>query len=115
MQHSKIHFTSNDNSFSNKDFILQQKKNLPLEIFAQEYEASFTDQFSLFRNVEELSRLERIYEPLKGDRYFAGIDIGMLRDYTVITIVNQRGEFVYYDRFTNLEADEIVSRLENII
>lgn len=106
-----LKFTSNDNPFANKAIIEMAKSNTPEEYFNQEYMAEFVDSASVFRNIDEISILTLQSEPLNGEVYHAGIDIGMLHDDTVISVLNNKGEMVYYDAFTKLETPELKERL----
>lgn len=110
-QFKSIKFTSEDNPYANKELIKTFKSNLPTEIFNQEFMAEFVDSASVFRNLDEISTLILQSEPSNGEIYHSGIDIGMLHDDTVITILNNKGEMVYYDAFTGLESPEIKDRL----
>jgi PBSX family phage terminase large subunit len=106
-----VKFTSLDNPYSNKELIAQAKENIPEEAYQQEYLGEFVDSASVFRNIEELSVLTMQHQPIQGETYYAGIDIGMLNDDTVVSILNSKGELVYYDAFTKLESPEIKNRI----
>lgn len=113
-QYKSFKFNSSDNPFANKEIIEIAKLNLPPELFNQEYLAEFVDSASVFRNVDELAVLD-FQDVIQGEIYYAGIDIGMLSDDTVITIINQSGDLVYYDAFTKLEAPQIKDRLLGVL
>lgn len=106
-----IKFTSADNPYADKEKIELAKANVPTEVFNQEYMAEFVDSATVFRNIDEISILSIQSEPLIGEIYYAGIDIGMITDETVISILNGQGEMVYYDAFTGLETPELKNRL----
>jgi hypothetical protein len=84
--------------------ILQAKKNLPEDVFRQEYAAQFlSDGAGVFRNVQGCVKAGPTPEtasPLK--RYVVGVDLAKLKDYTVIVIIDVtdgRNHVVYFDRF----------------
>lgn len=106
-----LKFTSEDNPHSNKERIKSFKENLPIEIFNQEFMAEFVDSASVFRNIDDIATLNLQSEPSNGEIYYAGIDIGMINDDTVITILNHSGEMVYFDAFTGIEIPEMKDRL----
>jgi phage FluMu gp28-like protein len=102
---------STDNPMANKELIQMFKESVPEAIFRQEYLGSFEDSAAVFKNVEELCNLKQQKEPIEDVRYFAGIDIGMLHDDTVITIFDKDANMVYMDKFTGLESPELLERL----
>jgi len=105
----KLHYSANPHA--DLEFIANQKKELHPDFFSQEYDGEFIDSASVFRNIDEVATLRLTPYPVPNDRYTCGIDIGMLTDFTVISVLNQRNEMVYYDRFTGLEAPELIERL----
>ena len=108
-------FTSADNPHSNLEIIAMAKASLPKDLFDQEYLAEFVDSAAVFKNVNELATMKLITEPKPGDKYWAGIDIALKGDYTVITIMNQDYEVVYYERFNNVTAPILKERLVKTI
>jgi len=100
-----------DNPYANIEFIEQQRKILPIDIFEQEYMAEFVDGGSLFKNIKDFTKLNKLSGPRDSETYFAGIDVGFKNDFTVISIFNQRAELVYIDRFNQTSNDEILRRI----
>lgn len=103
--------TYEDNPYADKEFIEEQRKVLPSDIFQQEYEGCFIDAGGLFKNVSTYATTTNILEPVPGDTYFSGIDIGFKKDFTVHSIFNQKGEMIHMDRFTNVENDRLIQRI----
>ena len=69
---------STDNPHIKQDFIEEQAKSLPIDIFKQEYLAEFTDAGSdVFTNVDNVCIINGWTEPQYGERYFAGLDFGL--------------------------------------
>lgn len=91
-------------------FIQEQERILPKEMFEQEYLGEFSQSASVFKYVDELATLNRSVP--QGQEVVAGIDIAMLRDYTVCTILDTQGNLLDYLRFNKLEMNEAVSTLE---
>ena len=106
-------FTSFDNPRCNKQLIESFRLSLPEGIFSQEFLAEWVDSNSVFNNVSELSHLNPISGPIKGDSYYVGVDIALLNDFYVLTIINQRGEMVYVDRTRGLEAPVLIERIQS--
>lgn len=104
-------FTSMDNPYSNQEVIEAARISLPKEIFEQEYLAEFVDGASVFKNINELATIKLIDKPKNGDRYFSGIDLALKSDYTLISIMNQDAEVVFFDRFNNVTAPQLKERL----
>lgn len=106
-------FSSKDNPKANLKLLAQFKASIPEAVYRQEFEAEFVDSAGVFINVNELACLERILQPVKGHRYYMAADIALAAkgDYTVITIINNKGELVYMDRFRGVEAPELRQRI----
>jgi len=110
-----IHFTSKDNPLSD-DFIIEDaKKNLPDYIFKQEYLGEFIENGTeLFANHESIFILNEYAKP--SNINYAGIDLGRMDDYTVLTILNSSGQLVYQYRDNkkswNLIVENIVAALK---
>lgn len=105
-------FTSLDNPSANVKLIESFKLNMPKEVFEQEFLAEWTDGAAVFNYVSELATLSPIDGPRHGEVYYMGVDIALVNDYTVITVLNNQGHMVYVDRFKGLDAPEVEKRLE---
>ncbi len=104
-------FNSFDNPRCNKELIESFRLSLPEGIFSQEFLAEWVDSNSVFKNILELARLNQIFQPIQGDTYYIGVDIALLNDYYVITVLNQKGEMVYIDRGRGVEFDELANKI----
>jgi phage terminase large subunit-like protein len=96
-------FPTADNPKISESDILQARQSLPVDVFNQEYLAEFLENSAgVFRNIQACigSRRE---EPLPGKEYSAGLDLARLTDFTVLTILDQAGRQVYWDRFNLLD------------
>ncbi len=93
-------FPTGDNPYIRPEEIDDARRSLPEAVFAQEYLARFIDEGAgVFSGVNDIIR-GRLTEPVPGERYTGGLDIGRHRDYTVLTILNASGSVVYFDRFS---------------
>ena len=110
-KYKSFQFHSADNPHANPEIIELARQSMPTVLFDQEYLAKFVDSTAIFENIKELSTMTLIDKPVEGDSYYGGVDIGMKNDYTVISLLNQNGELVYYDRFTDIKAPELKERL----
>jgi len=88
-----------ENPFYDKAEIIDARNTLPEYIFQQEYLAKFlSTSGDLFKNIDNCSTIDKW--GAKGNRFFAGLDLGRQDDYTVLTIINEKNEVVevYRDR-----------------
>lgn len=107
-------YSSLDSPLVNDDLIKLFKDVLPPKLFQQEVLAEFVDSSSVFNNVSELTVLEEQNTPIQGEKYFAGVDVGIVTDATVIAILNENGDLVKYYRFVDEEAPEIIEKIKII-
>lgn len=107
-------FSSKDSPLVSKEFIEEEKRLLPSIIFQQEYEAEFVDKSSIFNNISDLMTLEPINSPIEGEKYYAGIDIGLINDASVISIIDSSGYLVKYYRWENIEAPDLIKNIIDI-
>lgn len=91
---------STDNPHIDVDFINEQRKSLPADIFAQEYLAQFSEATNdVFRGLDAVCIINNYEEPRRNKRYYYGVDIGLSDDYTVLTILDESGRTAWIDRF----------------
>lgn len=115
IKYKSFQFDSADNPHSNPDIIEMARQSMPSVLFKQEYLAEFVDSAAIFENIKELSLSKMITAPVAGQSYYGGVDIGMKGDYTVISLLNQDGALVYYDRFTDITAPQLKERLKKTL
>ena len=109
-----LRYSTYDSPLANKDLIDMFKATLPDKLFQQEVEAEFVDSSSIFNNISDVMCLEPLNEPKEGGRYFAGIDIGLINDASVLSIIDENGDLVKYYRWENIEAPELMNQIEDI-
>lgn len=106
-QYHSFFGTSFDNPHIDVAEINDAKQTLPDHIFRQEYLAEFLeDSGTLFININDV-----ISTGLKSTNLFAGIDLGRADDYTVLTIVNDKNEEVYCNRWRHMEWSRIINNI----
>ena len=100
-----FHFRSIENPHFTREKWEQEKRNLPEQIFNQEYEASFLpDAAAVFRNVSDIVRDDALRDVLPGHNYVMGVDLGKHEDFTVLTIVDKyNNNVVHWDRFKQID------------
>ena len=86
--------------------------SIPDVLFRQEYLGEFVDSTAIFENINELATIEQIKSPQPGHNYYMGIDIALKDDYTVINVMDQDCNVVYYERYNHITAPQLK---ENII
>jgi len=102
---------STDNPHISQTFIEEQRKSLPYEIFKQEYLAEFSEASNdVFSNLENVCNINGWTTPQSNERYFAGIDFGMQRDYSVLTIISELGRVAYIERINGSSYAEVAKQ-----
>ncbi len=91
--------------------IEQERDRLPERVFDQEYGGKFVEgSGSVFRNVRLCATGDNV-EPQKGARYWGGVDLAKVTDFTVITIIDEETRVVFTDRFHRLDWSIQVDRI----
>lgn len=100
-----FHFTSMDGVSINQEEWERAQKNLPEQVFKQEYMALFLeDAASVFRGIMEIVK-DKIYEDaIPSHTYVLGVDLAKVNDFTVLTMVDQFShKVVAWERFNQLD------------
>ena len=106
-QYKSFTMTSYDNPIIIPSEIDDAKQTLPDHVFRQEYLAEFIDGGAgMFKDVQ----INNV--PEMTGRYYAGIDVGRADDYTVLTILNNKSEMIYCDRWRQMDWTEIVQKIK---
>ena len=100
------------NPLLDKDLIEAERAKLPTRVFSQEYGAEFMEGAgAVFRNVRDCA--SGVWqEPKRGERYYGGLDLAKVEDFTVLVIVNADAEVVFVDRFHRVDWTTQVTRIE---
>lgn len=105
-----------DNPYIVQSEIESARQGLPERIFNQEYMAMFLDDAGgVFRRVMECATATPQDAPIPGRAYVAGVDVAMLQDYTVISVMDTvTREQVYIDRFNRVGYQALEDRLHAV-
>lgn len=108
---------STDNPHIDADFINEQAKSLPTDIFRQEYLAEFSEATNdVFRGLDDVCILDYYEQPNRTKSYYFGIDVGISNDFTVLTILDEAGRCANILRFNGKSLDQtgesIISELK---
>jgi len=104
-KYKSFKMTSYD-GLASADEIDGARLTLPDNVFRQEYLAEFVDSGTgVFNNVTINDK------PLITPKYYGGIDLGRADDYTVLTILNEKGQMVHCERHRHNTWQNIVDTL----
>jgi phage FluMu gp28-like protein len=107
-------FPTSDNPKVPAEDIEQARLSLPVDVFSQEYLAEFLDNNAgVFRNVKACMGSVR-QAPNPRQSYRAGLDLARLTDFTVLTILDESGRQVFFDRFNILDWTVQVQRIVKV-
>ncbi len=100
------------NPLLDADHIERQRQSVPERTFRQEYGAEFIEgSGAVFRNVRDCATgVWR--DPREDGRYFAGLDLAKVEDYTVLSILDADLNLVFVDRFHRLDWAFQVQRIK---
>jgi len=92
--------------------IREAKKNLPEDVFQQEYAAKFLDDSAgVFRGVRDCIK-GVLQPPQPGSNYVMGVDLANLRDFSVLTVMDRHSKHVVaQDRFNQLSWEIQYARI----
>lgn len=107
-------FKSSDSPLTNKEFLLEKKNSMNDKLYKQEYEGEFVDSASLFNNISDLMIINRLDSPIANERYYAGIDIGLINDASVLSIIDSSGNMVNYYRWENIKSPDLINEIINL-
>lgn len=115
-QYKTFKGSSFDSPFITEQELLEAKMSLPDNIYRQEILAEFLDSGGeVFSNLKTNCVLTDYPKKDTNDRYYAGLDIGRANDYTVLTILNTKGDVVriYRERQNswNMIVNDVVRNL----
>lgn len=106
-----------DNPFIDPAEIEAARKDLPEDIFRQEYLAEFLEDGTVFSNLTQAATAEeqRYKDYNLGHRYVMGVDLARLEDFTVITVIDtDRNEHCFTERFNQIDWPVQVRRIKDI-
>ena len=105
-QYKSFTMTSYDNPLIMPSEIDDAKLTLPINVFRQEYLAEFIDGGAgVFIEVPINNA------PSGDEKYYAAIDLGRADDYTVLSVINTKGQMVYCNRWRHDTWQNILNKL----
>lgn len=107
-------FSSYDNPYVKTENVDEWRTTMSDGEFRQEVLAEFVDKASVFENVPELCVLDELNDPIKDGQYFAGIDIGLINDATVLSIIDNNGNLVKYYRWKHISSPLLIQTILEI-
>jgi hypothetical protein len=110
-----IRMPTGSNPHVSKQALQDAQKNLPEDVYKQEYLAEFLDESAgVFRGIKNCIR-GSVEEPNPRLTYVMGVDLARLRDYTVLTVVERnRNHVVQYARFNKNTWEEQYYRIKEM-
>jgi phage FluMu gp28-like protein len=107
-----FHATSFDTPFITQEELEEAKLSLPDSIYRQEILAEFIDDGGeVFAGLTLTAVMTSYTNKDDKERYYAGLDFGRQNDYTVLTILNSKGEMVDFYRERQKSWDVIISEV----
>ncbi len=100
------------NPYLDEAAIEEERSRLPERVFRQEYGGEFLEGAgSVFRNIRDCAT-GNWQDPRRGERYYGGLDLAKVSDYTVLVLMNAAREVVYVDRFNKIDWSVQVDRIK---
>jgi len=87
----------------------------PADFFEQNFQAAFLEEAAaVFRGIRDIIKPDCLKEPEPYHRYIMGLDLAQIRDFTVMTVVDQlTHDVVHLDRFKKIKYPLQIERIEN--
>ena len=104
-----------DNPYADQEFIAEQRRSLPSDIYKQEYLAEFTDAGSeVFRGLDNVC-ITNQFDNASRERCFFGIDTGLSNDYSALSIQNEIGKVIYMEKRNGENITDIANHFISIL
>lgn len=96
-------FPTANNPVIKRELLETAKHELPEDVYRQEYLAAFLDSGGVvFRGIDRCIAGELV-EPKTLSTYVMGVDLAKYKDFTVLVVLNSRGQLVAFDRFNQID------------
>lgn len=103
-----------DNPLANLQEVEDARKSLPDLIFRCEYMAEFIESGGeVFKFIDNAAVINNFRYPTRNERVFAGLDLARQHDFTVLTIMNDKGEVLDIYRDNKKYWDSIIYNIIN--
>jgi hypothetical protein len=97
-------FPSSSNPYIDPGEIEAARRELGSDAFRQEYLAEFLDDGAgVFRGIRRCIAGKLLDAPIRGERYFIGVDLGKHVDFTVLCVFNKHRKLVGFERYNQIE------------
>ncbi len=109
------HMPTTANPFIDPAEVEEARLMLPERAYQQEYLAEFIeDSGGVFRGVKEAVNAGRTQneEPKRGISYILGVDLARIQDFTVLTVLDDTGRQVYFERFNQISWERQITSIE---
>jgi len=108
-------FPSSASPYVSKDFLEEQRKSLPENVYKQEFEGVFQDQDGqVFRGLKSVLTNDSWPQKSPNSNIYGGLDIGNREDYSVLTIIDELGRVLFIWRERHMEYSRIVDKVVEI-
>jgi len=107
---------SEENPYLNQEELEIARKTLPQAVFLAEYMGVFTESgSSVFGNFSKCSVVSQFPQPEKNEKYYAGLDLALANDFTVLTIFDSKGRIVDIFRENKTSWEQIIQGVQDRI
>lgn len=104
-------FSTFDSPLANEELIQMFRETMSEAMFKQEILGEFVDSAGVFNNLDKILILPKNHQKKDGSRYWAGVDIGLIEDATVISIIDENGNLVDYIRLDKFDTQAIMDKI----
>lgn len=108
------HAPSTSSPLVNDTILKMFKETLSPKLYEQEILAKFIDSASLFNNIEDLFILPEQNVPIVNQRYVASMDIGLVTDASVLSVINEDGNVVKIYRWVDIKTPVLIKNIMDI-
>jgi hypothetical protein len=91
------------------------RKTIPDAVFKQEYLCQFSDNGSVFKNIQAIATITEFKPPQSTQKYYIGIDVGVFNDYTVAIVMDEQGNVCDIYKGTRGSILQIQKKVEDFI
>lgn len=115
----KMQIPSTRNSYVSSDWIESQKISMSPAVFESEIMAQFSESIDNLFSYELIRKISQYYDyvdfPDQNKEYYFGIDVGRVRDSSVITIISKdRDSIMKCEKIVELNNKEFREQIEHI-